>query len=71
MKFCPGNRRLHLVLHQEKVNVPVIPEVVGGWGFQMTGALVTQYWWGEGGTRHFFLLALYSSKILGGGARAP
>ena len=30
MKFFPGDRRLHLVSHQEKVNVPAIPEVGGG-----------------------------------------
>ena len=38
MKFCPGDQELHLVSHQEKVNVRAIPEV--GWGgVQMTGAL--------------------------------
>ena len=36
--------------------------------FEIGGApLVTQYW---GGTRHFFLLTLYSLKNIGG-ARAP
>ena len=29
---------------------------------------MTQYW---GGTRYFFLLALYNFKNIGGGARAP